>query len=400
MLQLDVLSSFAICGAGALVGAAMLRPSLTHDAAGAEALRICRSGYAVIGVGLVQPVALEAPLPLWSQATMAFGAVGGVVMIGWALAALAGERTARTAMWLTLAVVFAIVLAALPAGTRGMTVVCTLGLAAGSSLTIWLGRRLLWRPRDMHERLVGVAIVLMVTSSALRASYLLTWSGPYESHLMYAPPRMVTPFTLLYGVLPVVFAMLLHNVIDARLLARLRQQAMTDHLTGSLSRHALADGASTLIAHARQGDGRLAVIMVDFDHFKQINDQHGHAGGDAVLRHAVQLLQVQLRGEALLARYGGEEFVALVPVSDLPVARRVAERMRQALEETTWPDVLPGLIKVTASMGLTRWPGTSHSNSPGPCRRGALPSEERRTEPGAGGAGRRLSGLPGASIAE
>jgi len=63
MLQLDVLSSFAICGAGALLGAAMLRPSLTHDAAGAEALRICRSGYAVIGFGLLQPMALEIPLP-------------------------------------------------------------------------------------------------------------------------------------------------------------------------------------------------------------------------------------------------------------------------------------------------------------------------------------------------
>jgi len=353
MLQLDVLSSFAICGAGALVGAAMLRPSLAHDAAGAEALRICRSGYTVIGVGLVQPVALEAPLPLWSQATMAFAAVGGVVMIGWALAALAGERTARNAMWFTLGAVFAIVLAALPAGTRGMTVVCTLGLAAGSSLTIWLGRRLLRRPRDMHERLIGVAIVVMMASSALRASYLLTWSGPYESHLMYVPPTMVTPFTLLYGVLPVVFATLLHNVINARLLARLHQRAMTDHLTGSLSRHALADGASTLIAHARQGDGRLAVIMVDFDHFKQINDRHGHAGGDAVLRQAAQVLQAQLRGEALLARYGGEEFVVLAPVSDLPVARRVAERMRQALEETSWPDVQPGLNKVTASLGVT-----------------------------------------------
>jgi diguanylate cyclase (GGDEF)-like protein len=72
-----------------------------------------------------------------------------------------------------------------------------------------------------------------------------------------------------------------------------------------------------------------------------------------VLRHAVQVLQAQLRGEALLARYGGEEFVVLVPVSDLPVARRVAERMRRALEETTWPDVVPGLIKVTASLGVT-----------------------------------------------
>ncbi|HEX7442203.1 MAG TPA: GGDEF domain-containing protein [Caldimonas sp.] len=353
MLQLDVLSSFAICGAGALVGAAMLRPSLTHDAACAEALRICRGGYAVIGVGLVQPVALEAPLPLWSQATMAFGSIGGVVMIGWALAALAGDRASRSAMSVTLAAVFAVVLAALPAGTRGMTVVCTLGLAAASSLLAWLGRRLLLRPRDMHERLISVTIAIMVLSSALRASYLQTWSGPYESHLLHVPPMMLTPFTLLYGVLPVVFAMLLHNVINARMLARLHQRAMTDHLTGSLSRHALADGASTLIARARQGDGRLAVIMVDLDHFKLINDQHGHAGGDAVLRHAAHVLQSQLRADALLARYGGEEFVALAHVSDLPVARRVAERMRQGLEKTTWPDVLPGLVKVTASFGVT-----------------------------------------------
>jgi len=353
MLQLDVLSSFAICGAGALLGAAMLRPSLTHDAAGAEALRICRSGYAVIGFGLLQPMALEIPLPLLSQAAMVFGSVGGVIMIGWSLAALAGERIASTAMWLTLASVFAIVLATLPAGTQGMNVVCALGLAAASALTAWLGRRVLRRPRDMHERLIGATIGLMVLSSALRVSYLLTWSGPYESHLMYLPPMMVTPFTLLYGVLPVVFAMLLHNVINARLLARLHQRAMTDHLTGSLSRHALVDGASSLIAHARQGDGELAVIMVDFDHFKQINDQHGHAGGDSVLRHAVQVLQAQLRGEALLARYGGEEFVVLAPVSDLPVARRVAERMRQVVEETSWPAVVPGLIKVTASLGVT-----------------------------------------------
>ena len=353
MLQLDVLSSFAICGAGALVGAAMLRPSLTHDAAGAEALRICRGGYALVGFGLLQPVVLEVPLPLWSQAAMAFGAIGGVIMIGWALAALAGERSARTAMWLTLSAVFAVVLAALPAGTQGMNVACTLGLTAASSLTAWLGRRLLLRPRDVHERLIGVAVVLMVLSSALRSSYLLTWSGPYESHLVHVPPMMVTPFTLLYGVLPVVFAMLLHNVINARLLARLHQRAMTDHLTGSLSRHALVDGASALIAHARQGDEGLAVVMVDLDNFKQINDRHGHLGGDSVLRHAVQVLQGQLRGTTLLARYGGEEFVVLAPVSDLPVARRVAERMRQALEAAAWADVVPGLISVTASLGVT-----------------------------------------------
>jgi len=287
---------------------------------------------------------------------MVFGAVGGVVMIGWALAALAalaGNRLSHIAIGATIAAVFALVLAALPAGTHGVTVVCALGLAAASVLTVWLGRRLVWRPRDVHERLIGVTLILMVLSSLLRASYLWTWHGPYESHLMHVPPMMVTPFTLMYGVLPVVFATLLHNVINARLLVRLHQRAMVDQLTGSLSRHALADGAATLIAAARQGEDRLAVIMLDLDLFKQINDRHGHAGGDAVLRQAAQVLQVQLRGDALLVRYGGEEFVALAPVSDLHSARRVAERMRMGLEQTSWTDVLPGLVTVTASLGVT-----------------------------------------------
>ena len=77
-------------------------------------------------------------------------------------------------------------------------------------------------------------------------------------------------------------------------------------------------------------------------------------GGDAVLRHVAQLLRDQLRGNALLARYGGEEFIALVPVQDLPVARRVAERLRQAVEGAMWTAVLPELGPVTASFGVTR----------------------------------------------
>ena len=72
-----------------------------------------------------------------------------------------------------------------------------------------------------------------------------------------------------------------------------------------------------------------------------------------MLRQAAQVLQTHLRGDALLVRYGGEEFVALVPVPDLPAARRVAERMRQGLEATPWPDVLTGLLAVTASLGVT-----------------------------------------------
>ena len=96
MLQLDVLSSFAICGAGALVGAALLRPSLSQDAAGAEALQLSRGGFMLIGAALTLPVALEQPLPLWSQAAGAFGAAGGVIVLGWAMAALAGAAASRS----------------------------------------------------------------------------------------------------------------------------------------------------------------------------------------------------------------------------------------------------------------------------------------------------------------
>jgi diguanylate cyclase (GGDEF)-like protein len=352
MYQLDVLSAFAICGAASLVSAALVRPSMANDEAGAEALRVCRGGFAAIGVGLVQIVALEGPHPLWSQAAMSIGGIAGVTMIGWALAALGGSRGSRPSMWLAVAVAVAAMVAALPLGTRGMTYYCALGLAASSALMTWMGRRVVLRPRDANERLLGVTVLVMLISSWLRASFLLTWDGPFEPHLLYVPPAVVAPFTLMYGVLPIVFTMLLVNVIGARLHARLHQRAMTDHLTGALSRHALAEGASLLIERLRQGNGRLAVIMVDLDHFKQINDRHGHAGGDTVLRHSAKVLQSQLRAEALLARFGGEEFVALVPVEDLPVARRVAERMRQGLEGAGWPDVLPGLSKVTASLGV------------------------------------------------
>lgn len=353
MLQLDVLSAYAICGAGALIGAALQRPSLTQDAAATEALRIFRASLALIGVGLVQAVAHGGVLPLWSQALGTFGVVGGMVLMGWALAALAGEPASRPALWLVLTAALACVLAAVPTGSKGMTWVCTLGVAAASALIAWKSRRLLLRPRNSHEKLIGVTVVVTVASSALRASYLLTWNGPYETHLLYLPPIMTTPFAMTYGVIPVVFAMLFNNVINARLQDRLHQRAMTDHLTGALSRHALADGALLMIASDREGHGRLAVVMVDLDHFKQVNDAHGHVAGDIVLRHAAEDIRAQLRPDALLARYGGEEFVALVPVADLPSARRVAERMRRGLEQTVWSDVVPGLMRVTASVGVT-----------------------------------------------
>ena len=101
----------------------------------------------------------------------------------------------------------------------------------------------------------------------------------------------------------------------------------------------------------------LSVVIVDLDHFKKINDRHGHLAGDAVLMAASGMLGQELRAEDSLARYGGEEFVLLLPATDGEGARAVAERCRARLAST--PIVADGAsVSLTASFGVaSRAPG-------------------------------------------
>lgn len=352
MLQLDPYTGFAICGGSAAVAAGLMRPGQGEDAALAAALRAGRDAFVVLAVSLTSVLALDRmPLP-WGQALLTAGAVSGVAMMGWAVAGLAGTPAPRWSPWWVPLGVSLAVAALVPLGLSGMNIAVALGLTLSAAWVVWLGRRLVRRPRRPNERLVGLAATLMLASSVLRAGYLFAWSGPFGPTLMAMPPWLVTPFALLYGMLPVTFAMLFINTVNERLRQHLHERAMTDHLTGAMSRHALTDDAQRIVGSVRRTGDELAVVMIDLDHFKGINDRLGHASGDAVLRHAAQLLRRQLRAGAPLVRYGGEEFLALVPVDDLPAARRVAERMRVALADTPWADVLDAAATVTASLGV------------------------------------------------
>jgi len=352
VIQLDVITSFAICGAGAATAAALMRPAHADDLQLMQALRHGRNAFVVIASGLLTSLVMDVLPAPWAQAAMAASTIGGVAWMGWAIALLSGVRTPRWSPWLVVLAATACVAAALPLGIRGITFVTTLGLVAAAALVAWLGRRLVLRPRDLHERLIGGTVAVMLVTGLLRAGYLATWDGPFLPNLLYVPPELVTAFALLYGVLPMVFAMLFLNLVNARLRARLQQRVMTDHLTGAMSRQALAEAADVLMRGSRAAQRALAVMMIDLDHFKSINDRHGHAIGDAVLRRAAGLLHEQLRADALLARYGGEEFLALLPVRDLPAARRVAERMRVALAGAPWAAQVAEGVRVTASFGV------------------------------------------------
>jgi diguanylate cyclase (GGDEF)-like protein len=115
--------------------------------------------------------------------------------------------------------------------------------------------------------------------------------------------------------------------------AQLREQAFTDSLTGLLNRHGWDQRASSLFDQARRHKTPLALILLDLDHFKRINDNLGHDTGDQVLRIMGRVLRANRRSGDLAVRMGGEEFALLLPQTSLRAALHVEQRLRLALQE-------------------------------------------------------------------
>ncbi|MFG5409807.1 GGDEF domain-containing protein [Piscinibacter sakaiensis] len=114
------------------------------------------------------------------------------------------------------------------------------------------------------------------------------------------------------------------NSLDALLHDRIYRMATTDAGTGAFNRRYLQENLEREVARARRGRQPLSAIGFDLDHFKRVNDGHGHPAGDALLHDCVQRVQQALRGGDLLCRVGGEEFVALLPDTGLAAARALA----------------------------------------------------------------------------
>ncbi|PYC04901.1 GGDEF domain-containing protein [Pseudomonas sp. MB-090624] len=136
------------------------------------------------------------------------------------------------------------------------------------------------------------------------------------------------------------------------LMARLAHQATIDHLTGALSRSAFTRRANALLDSRQQAQALpLTLMMLDIDHFKSINDAHGHAVGDQVLRQFAGALQDQLHNNELFARLGGEEFVVVMPGLAPERATFAAERLRRAVQDL---HVVQGdkCLQITVSIGV------------------------------------------------
>jgi diguanylate cyclase (GGDEF)-like protein len=150
-------------------------------------------------------------------------------------------------------------------------------------------------------------------------------------------------------------------VANLNLRETLRTQAIRDPLTGLFNRRYMEESLDREFRRSLRKETSLAILMLDIDHFKRLNDSFGHEAGDAVLRELAKIFQAQLRAEDIASRYGGEEFVLILPEADLVVAAECADRLRWATHTMQIQHYGQALEGIRLSVGLSCFP--EHGNT-------------------------------------
>ena len=194
------------------------------------------------------------------------------------------------------------------------------------------------------------------TSSLLSLVVCLwTMAGVATGVLNFTPAHAGDVFSLRVGVTLLALgplAVACASAARAEALRRLDHAVQHDDLTGVLARRALLKQGDRLLERYQRESTGLAVMMVDVDHFKQVNDQHGHGAGDRLLVSIAQTMAHALRAQDALGRMGGEEFAAVLPGVSPTEAHAIAERVRSAVEQQTPDAVHGGPQRATVSIGL------------------------------------------------
>ncbi len=206
---------------------------------------------------------------------------------------------------------------------------------------------LLRRGAGFASRFTAGVLAVQALVLLLRAGSTVWLDSPDTHRFGLSPVQALYVATYSFSVLLVSVGVLL--MASERLRTEFEQLANHDSLTGALTRRVLLQEGRHEFGRWQRYDHGLALLMLDVDNFKQINDRHGHLVGDRVLKAVVDALQRELRSVDRLGRYGGEEFLVLLPETGPEQARLVAERMRKRVAERA---AEPDLPACTVSVGL------------------------------------------------
>jgi len=229
-------------------------------------------------------------------------------------------------------------------------------LAALSFLTAWdmqLAAR--WKLDWRWRLLLSVPIVLVGLVFGARSLKALLDPGIAVTY-MTANSALNAGSAVVYLVVALAFQLTLVALVVSQFVTELTEASRFDALTGTLNRRAIDEVLDAEVLRSRRLKEVFSVLMIDVDHFKDINDRHGHAAGDRGLQHLGTVFTTQMREIDCVGRYGGEEFVVLLPGTSMAEARRLADRLRERVEALPlrWQERPIGL---TISVGLAQWQG-------------------------------------------
>lgn len=367
MASIDVFTCYTLAGAGSLFGLGLISLVRAENPRVRRALWLyrlaflCLAGFLWVGT---LPVAQRAQ---GMHAMIGVAAIGAS-LLAWGFRQLNGQRTPPVlgvALTLGLGSVLWWAGAATSDATFAVVEASVMSFIAVGTL---IDQGLLLRRTTVRR---GGELALLLVAGLFSLDWVLIlwhtlhWVGPYPDHLLFAPDWLLPASAVGVGLLPLSVASVVFAIVNDRLNQQLRERALRDDLTGTLSRRGLREHGERMLAGQLAGpsavrrDTGIAALMMDVDHFKAINDRHGHQVGDEVLRHLSAVMTEHLRDDALLARYGGEEFTVLLPVRSRHDAETVAERLRQTIEAQPCESRV-GRIRVTVSIGVA-FHQTAHS---------------------------------------
>src|SRR3990167_4919499 len=354
MLAIDVFTCYGAAGAGSLVGLGLISQIRTDQNRVRTALALYRWAFCALASLLLIVLSPDAWRPVVAQVAIGLTAAGVALLAG-AFRHLNGRRTPPRLGWMLTGAAAVILwgVAALGSATAYVQAVAWVFAVVSLAMAVDQGWLILRSPRIQRSELS-----LLIVATAFALIWLITLAhsvnadgGPHPAHWLYAPDWPLPITALGFAVLPLSVASVVFAIINQRLNQQLRNRALSDDLTGALSRRGLRELGERMLSLQAHLPTSVAVLMMDVDHFKAVNDRYGHQVGDDVLRQITQVTRERLRDDALLARYGGEEFTVLLPVRSHLEASAVAERLRQVLASTPC-ETRGGPVSITMSIGV------------------------------------------------
>ncbi len=198
--------------------------------------------------------------------------------------------------------------------------------------------------------LIRFLVVNNITN--IPTAYLVAVTRNQQYEVFYLDAIISIVLTLL-----IMLSFIITTFLFTRYHVKLQKIAGTDYLTGANNRQRFMQLAQVEMARCQRYNKRFAILMFDIDWFKKINDRHGHAVGDRILRKISDVILANIRVNDTFARWGGEEFILLLPESEMETSYRTAEKLRKLISTVNFQVNEP----VTVSVGVAAWAGGDQS---------------------------------------